>query len=378
MANSSPTEATHPIRAVQFVNTLAISDGGPARNSFEVNLALNALPDVTVQMFWLSGERAGSVLAGDPRPAPFVSSFRRNLRKAASMFAASDVVIIHGFYLPWVPLVTAACRLRGIPFVIMPHGVFTDFQRGQSASRKRAFDVVVGRRIRKHAAAFLVATDGERDELTRFAPEATVSVCGVGTAAAVRAAAGDAHTPLRLISMSRVAPKKRIDVAIKTVAALEARGVEATLDIAGTGDPVLMDSLRTTAEEAAVAHRIRFRGEVAGARKTELLADADVFLAPSEDENFGIAVAEALAHGLPVIATRRVNAASIAEGIAGAMIDEPSDEAAADRIVDMLARDDFAEMRTRAVGLAAEHYGWAAVAERWRRELRRAASSRGR
>lgn len=374
--NGQMTPEPMAIRVAQFVNTLAVADGGAARNSFEVNLALNDLPDVTVQMFWLSGDAAQSISAADPRPAPHVRPLRGRLRMAIAVLRSADVVIIEGFYLWWVPVVAAACRILGVPYVIMPHGVFTDYQRAHSQRKKRLFDTFSGRAVRAHAAALLVATTAEGDELRGFAPDATVAVCGVGTAAAERTAVGPAHAPLRLVSMSRIAPKKRIDVAIRTLSALKERRVDATLVVAGDGESGLVSSLHELAVSEGLTDRVDFVGQIDGDEKTDLLIQADLFLAPSEDENFGIAVAEALAHGLPVVATRRVNAAAPADGVAGALVDEPSAERLAAQIEALLARDDFPAMRERAVSIATDHYSWNAVAQRWRTELQSAAKQR--
>lgn len=366
----NPALAGH-LECAQFVNTLARVDGGPARNSLEVNLALNALPDVSVRMFWVSGARKDSVLRDDKRAAPLVGPLHGNRAQAVRAVRSADVVILHGFYLWWVPFVALLCGVFRTPYVIMPHGVFTSFQRSQSVGRKRIFDFLGGQRILRRAACVVVASETERQELLQFDPRVRTAITGVGTAVVVQPASGSIHSPLRLVSMSRIAPKKRVDVAIETLAALREHGVEASLTVAGTGDTGLLAQLQDLAIEAGVDEAVDFVGEVAGDRKRHLLTSSDVFLAPSEDENFGIAVAEAMAHGLPVVATARVSSAAIADGVAGAIIPSPSPALAADAVLGLLQRADFPALRLRATELATEHYAWKTVALRWAAELRR-------
>ena len=56
--------------------------------------------------------------------------------------------------------------------------------------------------------------------------------------------------------------------------------------------------------ELGIAGEVEFRGPVFGEAKWDLLEQADLFVLPTYSENFGIAVAEALASGLPVITTK--------------------------------------------------------------------------
>ncbi|GAA1469878.1 glycosyltransferase [Microbacterium thalassium] len=371
--SDSPTQAPDRLVGVQFVNTLARADGGPARNSLEVNLALNALSGVAIRMFWFSGNADDSVLRGEARAAPLVASVVGRRWQALRAIRHADVAIMHGFYLWWVPLVALACAVSGVPYVIMPHGVFTAFQRTHSQGRKRIFDTLGGRSILRRAAAVVVASPSERDELLEFAPDTRTAITGVGTGVVAHPAVGPAHTPATLVSMSRIAPKKRIDVVIETIAELRRRNVAARLSIAGTGDETLVANLHALAKQLGVEDSVDFVGEIAGERKRDLLTGSDVFLAPSEDENFGIAVAEALAHGLPVVATERVSSAAIADGEAGVVIPSPSAERAADAVIALLEHDDFASLRARATQLATQHYAWSAVGRQWEAALRRAA-----
>ncbi|SEJ41031.1 glycosyltransferase [Demequina mangrovi] len=371
----TPTEPAS-LRVLQVVNTLAVSDGGPALHSLDVNAALNARSDTSAHLAWVTGRPDESHLA-DGVPAGVSTSLGRSgLRELWRQVRGADAVIVHGFYLPWVPWVALACRAHGVPFVVMPHGVFTRYQRQRSRVRKAAFDALGGRATRRAAASFVVATVGEQEELAEAYPGIVSTAVGVGTAMPSAPATGERHEPIRLVTLSRIAPKKRIDVAIDAVALLRDRGVDARLTIAGTGQDELLDGLRAQVRRLRLEDRVVFAGEVRGGAKTAHLVRGDVLVAPSEDENFGISIAEGLAHGLPVVATRFVGAALPADRVAGRVIDEVSAASLADAVEALRAVADFPQLRERARGVAVERYGWASVAGRWRDALARATEER--
>jgi glycosyltransferase involved in cell wall biosynthesis len=76
--------------------------------------------------------------------------------------------------------------------------------------------------------------------------------------------------------------------------------------VCGAGDEGYVASLKTRAETRGVADRIEWAGEVRGDEKASAFALADLFVLPSHSENFGIAVVEAMAAGVPVVVSEGV------------------------------------------------------------------------
>lgn len=144
---------------------------------------------------------------------------------------------------------------------------------------------------------------------------------------------------LRLLFLSRLHEKKGIDLLIDAVLDMP-REVELT--ICGQGAPEYEAALkaRTLGDP-----RIRFLGETIGEAKTEAFRDADLFVLPSHSENFGIVVAEALAHGVPVLTTNRTPWMELDTRGAGRCIDL-SDSALRKAIAE-LANRPLQEMGTR-------------------------------
>ena len=175
---------------------------------------------------------------------------------------------------------------------------------------------------------------------------------------------------MRLLSMSRIAPKKRIDLMIDAVAELQRRGLSSRLVISGEGDERLEDELRQRAERLGVSADVEFTGMVAGDAKEAVYAGAQILLAPSDDENFGISVAEALARGIPCITSDAVGSAAGLPEDAGAVVAAPTGATIADAVEALLRRDAVA-LRAGARAFAESNFEWDAVAERWVRIIRR-------
>ena len=154
-----------------------------------------------------------------------------------------------------------------------------------------------------------------------------------------------------LVLASRLSREKRPEVAIATLRALLGRGVAARLVVAGDGP------LRPRLQAAARDLPVEWLGFVADrARLADVLADADVALAPGPVETFGLAALEALACGTPVVADYR----SALPGVVGphAGRSAAGDGAAfADAVEDLLTIS--AALRRRAARARAEEFSWA-------------------
>jgi glycosyltransferase involved in cell wall biosynthesis len=99
-----------------------------------------------------------------------------------------------------------------------------------------------------------------------------------------------------LVTAARLIPRKNVDRIIKAVSRIEG------LSLKIIGDGQLRETLKTKAIECGVSNRIEFFGYVADRRDVyEILSTGDIFVLPSHSEGFCVAVAEAMAIGLPVI-----------------------------------------------------------------------------
>lgn len=125
-----------------------------------------------------------------------------------------------------------------------------------------------------------------------------------------------------VLYFGRLHRKKRLDLAIRAVAVLVREGHDLHLVIAGPDDGVEAQC-RALAAEQGLLERTTFTGLLVGEAKRLALGSADVFVLPSMSENFGIAVAEAAASGIPLLISRAVNIAAAFDGEEAAVVVTP-------------------------------------------------------
>ena len=107
--------------------------------------------------------------------------------------------------------------------------------------------------------------------------------------------------------MGRIHPKKGCDLLIEAFAKVLAQRPDWQLVIAGPDQLGWQEELNYRAAQLGVGQRITWTGMIGGAMKWGALRAAEVFVLPSHQENFGIAVAEALAVGAPALISNKVN-----------------------------------------------------------------------
>jgi glycosyltransferase involved in cell wall biosynthesis len=110
-----------------------------------------------------------------------------------------------------------------------------------------------------------------------------------------------------LLFLSRIHEKKGCDLLIEAFAKVALSDPALHLMIAGPGDPELIARLKEIASARGIADRISWPGMLKGDLKWGAFYGAEAFVLTSHQENFGIAVAEALGCGLPVLISNRVN-----------------------------------------------------------------------
>ena len=156
--------------------------------------------------------------------------------------------------------------------------------------------------------------------------------------------------PLRLLCVATLVPRKGHDLLLRALAARG--GDDWTLDCIGSDrrDLACAARLRELARALPLRDQVRFRGELPPAALQDAYAAADLFVLPAWHEGYGMAVAEAVAHGLPVVATA-VGAAPRVVGDEAGLLVPPGDDAALAAALQQVLDD--AALRTRLAAGAA-------------------------
>lgn len=164
--------------------------------------------------------------------------------------------------------------------------------------------------------------------------------------------------PVRLLALGRLVAKKGFDVLLDALAALPPTAPPVALTLAGDGPE--RAALETRARALAPRVTVDFAGWVEDV--APLFAAADLFVLPSRDEPFGIVVLEAMASGVPIIATRTAGPLEVLDPATATLVDIGDVAALGDAIGGFLA--DPGPARHRAATAAARyraHYAAEAV-----------------
>lgn len=285
----------------------------------------------------------------------------RALREEA---VAADVVHNHGLWL--MPNVTAAWAARGTesPLIVAPRGMLGPAALAFSRRKKWLFwQFLQGPAIR-HAACFHATSEQEYQEIREFGIKNPVAVVpnGIDLPPTTRATKTSAERVV--LSLGRIHPKKGLDRLLHAWARVERRYPDWRLRIVGPGEHGHDIDLRALAVSLKLAHA-SIEPPVYNDDKYAAFRDADIFVLPSLNENFGLTVAESLAAGTPVIATKGGPWAGLEDKRCGWWIDHGIDPLASTLERAMaLPREELFEMGARGRTWMACDFGWDVAARK--------------
>lgn len=137
-------------------------------------------------------------------------------------------------------------------------------------------------------------------------------------------------SPVRLLTIGRLSAEKGIDVLIEALALLRDRGVSLTATIVGGGRE--REALERLVSERGLSDSVQLTGPLPADGLAARMAEADLYCLPSRREGFGVALVEALATGLPAVATDSGGPRDIMDADSGALVGAGDAEALADGI----------------------------------------------
>lgn len=286
---------------------------------------------------------------------------RRWLGRALDDF---DLVHVHGvFAYPGLAAARLAAR-RGTPFIVSPHGMLDDWSLQQKSWKKRPYLRLIEAKSLRSAAGIHVTTRLEEEAVRKRGFGSQIKLIPLGVDRPEPSGRRQYRTgTFRILFVSRLHEKKGLPTLFRAVHRLDQEGVDVELLVAGAGEPQYEAELKELTERLGIARLARFLGWVDGPEKDALFQSSDVFVLASHTENFGVAAAEALAAGLPVILSSHVGiAAEVAGASAGLIVDRDPDDLA--RALWSLACDRVrrARMGERAARLASERFSWGSAA----------------
>jgi len=259
----------------------------------------------------------GAVVYHFSSPALSKYAFSPSLsRWVAGRIKNYDLLHFHGIFLHgFASTIPKARRLR-VPYIVRPMGQLAKWSMRQGRLRKLTYLWLLGRRFLNGAAAIHYTADAEREEAEHFGIRAPGVIIPLGLEeddsnlprpAAFREQHPQIDRRKIVLFMSRLHPVKGLELVIEALKSLSGGRDDFVLVIAGEGSRAYEEKLRHMVQSSGLSNRVIFAGFVDGETKRALLSDADIFVLPSHQENFGMAIVEAMAAGLPVIVSDQVN-----------------------------------------------------------------------
>jgi glycosyltransferase involved in cell wall biosynthesis len=226
-----------------------------------------------------------------------------------------DIVHIHAVFSHSSLAAGRACRAAGVPYIVRPLGTLDPWSLNHHRLRKQLLFRFGVRSLLSGAAVVHYTSNEERrlaESVLPWLPPGAVVPLGIEDELFIRGTGPAAARASSVLVLSRIDVKKGIDLLIRAFheASADDRCRSWTLDIAGNGDSAYVAQLRRLAEAGPARSRIVFHGWVQGEQRTALFRRASVFALPSHQENFGIAIVEAMANGVPVVVSPGVNLAA--------------------------------------------------------------------
>jgi glycosyltransferase involved in cell wall biosynthesis len=304
-------------------------------------------------------------------PPPFLKTFALGLgprrlgrspamrRWLLGMAESRAVGLIHNHSLWMMPNVYPgqAAGRHGIPLVVSPRGTLAERAMQSGSSLKRVFWPLIQRSALGSTTCFHATAEAECEDIRRMGFRQPVAIIpnGIDIPKLLPKLASNLRT---LLFLGRVHPIKGLDMLLPAWRAVQDRFPDWQLQIVGPDNSGYLTQMQRLASQLKL-QRTEFSGPLYGDEKWRAYAQADLFVLPTYSENFGMAVAEALATGAPAIVTKGAPWGGLARKGAGWWIDIGLDPLVA-CLEDALARssNDLRGMGLRGRAWMAAEYSW--------------------
>ncbi len=380
------------MRILQIVPSISLVYGGPSQMVLGLSTALAAQNiDVTIITTDSNGD-AGQPPLDVPLDRPVAqngyqiryfrcSPFRRykfslQLLKWLNQHAAEfDLAHIHALFSPVTTIAATVARASNLPYILRPLGTLDPADLRKKKQLKKVYVSLLEKPNIAHAAALHFTTTQEAKVSERFGLSTKDLVIPLGVNPPdkiqdenlvnyLQSQGIEVKHPM-ILFMSRIEPKKGLDLLLPALEKLLAEGINFQFILAGTNpqDPNYEAKIHSQIKASPLAKFTKITGFVTGEIKTSLLQIADLFVLPSYYENFGIAVAEAMVAGTPVVISDQVHICQDVVSAEAGWVGRCKIEDLATLIKSALQNE--AERKRRGLNakeLAKNSYSWQAIA----------------
>ena len=260
-----------------------------------------------------------------------------------------DIVEIHGVFMFLVFNAAAKLARLGIPYLVRPHGSLCPFDLRKKKQLKKIIGPWLTRGMLQRSAGVVSACNRESELLVLYGaqparyvvplPVPMVAQVSDEAAAGFRAKHGIPPGAFVVLFLSRLHHEKGLDFLIPALASLKQEFPNLWLVVAGGGKAAFVESVREEVANRGMSAWTVFPGFVSGAEKMAAFRASDLFALPSQSENFGIVVVEAMQCGLPTLISTGVYIHREIAAKEAAVVCEPSMESCRSALRSMLSNE---------------------------------------
>jgi glycosyltransferase involved in cell wall biosynthesis len=309
------------MRILQIVPSISLVYGGPSQMVLGLSAALaRAGVEVTVLTTDSNGD-TGQAPLDVPLYHPVeqdgyqvryfrCSPFRRYkfsldlLRWLYQHAKEFDLAHIHALFSPVSSFAATVARSRHLPYILRPLGTLDPADLQKKRQLKQIYAALLEKPNIAGAAAIHFTSLQEAKVSERFGVSTKDLVIPLGVTPSPTLNKGELQSKIPIVLyMSRIDPKKGLNLLLPALENLLAEGFKFHFVLAGGNpqDQAYEAKIKAQVQGSPLVEHTTITGFVTGDRKTNFLQQADLFVLPSYYENFGIAVAEAMASGTPVV-----------------------------------------------------------------------------
>jgi glycosyltransferase involved in cell wall biosynthesis len=266
----------------------------------------------------------------------------------------------------WAGYAAALIRMKyGIPFLVVEHRSFFVWSTREARSQVRSFHVPFFEKTYRQCSTLVPVSASMMTGLEKLFPwigeKVTIIPNMIREDMFLLPSSPRSHDPFTFLWAGRLEHVKGLDVLLKAVRQIQERGEgNFILKLAGKGS--LRRQLEDLAGELGVADRVFFLGRISREEMQKEMQQACCFVLPSRYEAFGAVLVEAMATGLPVIATRSGGPVFIVTQETGILVDPEDVSGLAGAMIRMMAAPEVYQ-GDRIRGMAMERYGETRVME---------------
>jgi glycosyltransferase involved in cell wall biosynthesis len=226
----------------------------------------------------------------------------REWLKAQAIDAQVDIIHNHSSWMMPNVYPGKICKTNNIPLIFSPRGTLSSWAMKSGSLVKKVFWPLIQKPVLEMASCFHATAISEYEDIRRLGFRQPVAIIPNGIDLPIIKSA-KIESIRTVLFLGRIHPVKGLDMLLPAWKILQSRFKGWQLKIVGPDNRGYLAKMQMLAKDLSL-ERIEFCGPLYGDKKFQAYADADLFVLPTYSENFGMAIAEALAVGTPAIVTK--------------------------------------------------------------------------